>query len=105
MGKYDNSPEAFAKEHAPIKVAVFSNNGRHTVIADNGKGRTLKQVFGNQEQAHAAAALLHKYTGSKKLAKEAGGEEQAVNVKKTIHPDQQGAESEERGYEQPDLVI
>jgi hypothetical protein len=103
MGKYDTTPEQFMKEHGPkVKVAVFSNNGRHTVIADNGKGRTLKQVFGNLQDAHEAAK---KFSPAERLEKEAGGSKQAVNVKKTTHPDQQGAESEERGYQQPDLVI
>ena len=50
---------------------------------------------GSAKEAHDSAA---------QLALEAGGEEQASDVKKREHPDQQGAESEERGYEMPDLA-
>lgn len=36
---------------------------------------------------------------------EAGGDEQATDVKRRAHSDQQGAESEERNYEMPDLAV
>ena len=63
------------------------DGGKHTVTKthEDGKQTTTE---------HRSAAEAY----------EAGGTEQATDVKKREHPDQQGAESEERNYEQPDLV-
>lgn len=58
---------------------------------------TVTKVYANGEKEASAH-------NSAKEAYEAGGTEQATDVKKRAHPDQQGAESEERNYEMPDLV-
>lgn len=70
-------------------------NHKHTVTSTHEDGTTNVVEHNSPKEAHDSAA---------KLAVEAGGEDQAVDTKKTMHPDQQGAPSEERGYEQPDLA-
>jgi hypothetical protein len=52
-------------------------------------------MHGSVKEAHDSA---------EQLSLERGGEDQATDVKKRTHPDQQGAESSERGYESADLV-
>ena len=68
---------------------------KHTVTSTHEDGTSNVVEHGSAKEAHDSAA---------QLALEAGGENQATDVKKREHPDQQGAESEERGYEQPDLA-
>ena len=70
-------------------------NGKHTVTSTHEDGSSTATEHGSAKEAHDSAA---------QLALEAGGTEQASDVKKREHPDQQGAESEERGYEMPDLA-
>ena len=75
---------------------VHDHDGhKHTVTSTREDGTTDVVEHNSPKEAHDSAA---------KLALEAGGEEQASDVKKREHPDQQGAESEERGYEMPDLA-
>ena len=68
---------------------------KHTVTSTHEDGTTKMVEHGSAKEAHDSAA---------KLAVEEGGVDQAVDTKKKMHPDQQGAPSEERNYEQPDLA-
>jgi hypothetical protein len=70
-----------------IHYAHDHENGSHTVTKTHADGTQLTT-------SHPSAAEAY----------EAGGEQQATDVKKRSHPDQQGAESEEANYEAPDLV-
>lgn len=72
---------------AHVHYSHDHEGGQHTVT------RTMED--GTQSStSHPSAAECY----------EAGGDEQATDVKKREHPDQQGAESEEKNYEMPDLV-
>lgn len=71
------------------------DGGKHTVTSTHEDGTTNVVEHGSAKEAHDSAA---------QLALEAGGEGQARDVKKEDHPDQQGAKSEEDGFEMPDLV-
>ena len=68
---------------------------KHTVTSTHEDGTSNVVEHGSAKEAHDSAA---------QLALQSGGENQATDVKKRNHPDQQGAESEERGYEMPDLM-
>jgi|ERR1700686_4757592 len=85
------------REHGAAHTVHISHNadGSHRVSSAHEDGHTHETEHGSVKEAHDSAA---------QLSLEAGGEEQASNVKKREHPDQQGAESEERGYEAPDLM-
>ncbi len=75
---------------------VHDHNGqKHSVTSTHEDGTVNRVEHGSAKEAHDSAA---------QLALEPGGEEQASDVKKREHPDQQGAESEERGYMMPDLA-
>jgi len=76
-----------AARAAHVHYSHDHDNGKHTVT------RTMEDGT-KSTSAHSSA----------KEAYEAGGDEQATDVKKRNHPDQQGAESEERNYEMPDLA-
>jgi hypothetical protein len=86
------------KAHGPahtIHIAHDHEGKKHVVSSEHEDGHTHETEHGSAKEAHDSA---------EQLSLEAGGEEQASNVKKRTHPDQQGAESEERGYEMPDLA-
>ena len=87
-----------AKAHSPVTAVHFVHDHdghKHTVTSTHEDGTTNVVEHGSAKEAHDSAA---------QLAVEEGGEKQAVNTKKTQHPDQQGAPSEEQGYMQPDLA-
>ncbi len=87
-----------AKSHSPVTNVHFVHDhagNKHTVTTSREDGTSDVVSHGSAKEAHDSAA---------KLALEPGGDEQATDVKKREHPDQQGAESEERGYEMPNLV-
>jgi hypothetical protein len=84
--------------HSPVVDfhIVHDHEGKkHSVTSTREDGSSSATEHGSAKEAHDSA---------EQLALEAGGTEQASDVKKREHPDQQGAESEERGYEMPDLV-
>ena len=86
------------KATSPVTAVHFVHDhagNKHTVTTKHEDGTSNVVEHGSAKEAHDSAA---------QLALEAGGEEQASDVKKREHPDQQGAESEERGYEMPDLA-
>lgn len=87
-----------AKAHSPVVAFHFvhDHDGHsHKVTSTREDGTTEMVEHNSPKEAHDSAA---------KLAVEEGGVDQAVDTKKKMHPDQQGAPSEERGYMQPDLA-
>jgi hypothetical protein len=87
-----------AKAHSPVTSVHFVHDhagNKHTVNMTHEDGSSTATEHGSAKEAHDSAA---------QLALEEGGKEQATDVKKREHPDQQGAESEERGYQMPDLM-
>src|ERR1035437_10860034 len=97
--KEEGSSQAdVAKAPSPATSFHFVHDhagNKHTVTSTHEDGTSNVVEHGSAKEAHDSAA---------QLALEAGGENQASDVKKREHPDQQGAESEERGYEAPDLA-
>jgi hypothetical protein len=107
MAKKNMNADDFFKKHGkPERIAVFHGNGKHTITV-SAKGRHLSQSFDNASEAKAVHdALLSKFSPAEKLSKESGGKRQATNVKRENPGEgQQGAESESREYEMPDLTI
>jgi hypothetical protein len=90
------TPSSVVEAHGPAHTIHISHNedGTHRVSSAHEDGHTHETEHGSAKEAHDSA---------EQLSLEAGGDDQASNVKKRTHPDQQGAESEERGYEMPDL--
>jgi len=87
-----------AKAHSPVTNVNFVHDhagNKHKVTATHEDGSTTETEHGSAKEAHDSAA---------QLALEEGGEDQASDVKKREHPDQQGAASEERGFQMPDLA-
>jgi hypothetical protein len=80
----DTGTEARASH---VHYAHDHDGGKHTVTKTHEDGHQTTTE-------HQSAAEAY----------EAGGAEQATDVKKRTHPDQQGAESEEKNYEMPDLA-
>jgi len=97
--KEEGSSEAdVAKAKSPATSFHFVHDhagNKHTVTSTHEDGTSNVVEHGSAKEAHDSAA---------QLALEAGGEDQARDVKKEDHPDQQGAKSEEDGFEMPDLV-
>ena len=92
------SSEADVKAHSPATSFHFIHdheNHKHTMTATKEDGSTETTEHNSPQEAHDSAA---------KLALEEGGADQASNVKKRAHYPQQGAESEDRNFEMPDLV-
>jgi len=87
-----------AKATSPVVAVHFVHDhagNKHTVTSRREDGTSDVVSHGSAKEAHDSAA---------QLALEAGGEDQNVSPKKSLHPDQQGADSEERGYEEFDTV-
>lgn len=88
-----------SKATSPVVHIHFVHDhegNKHTVTSKKEDGTTDVVEHGSAKEAHDSA---------EKLALESYGEgESATDVKKREHPDQQGAESEERGYFSPDLA-
>jgi hypothetical protein len=86
------------KATSPVVAVHFVHDhagNKHTVTSRREDGTSDVVSHGSAKEAHDSAA---------QLALEAGGEDQNVSPKKSLHPDQQGADSEERGYEEFDTV-
>ena len=87
-----------AKATSPVASVHFVHDhagNKHSVTSTREDGTTNVVEHGSAKEAHDSAA---------QLALEAGGTEQASDVKKRDHSDQQGAASEEDGFEMPDLA-
>jgi len=88
-----------AKAHSPVvhtHIMHDHEGNKHTVTSKREDGTSEVVEHGSAKEAHDSA---------EKLALESYGEgKSATDVKKREHPDQQGAESEERGYFSPDLA-
>ncbi len=97
--KEEGSSAADVAQHTSpahtIHIIHDHAGNKHTVSSEHEDGTVRETEHGSAKEAHDSA---------EQLSLEAGGEDQASDVKKRTHPDQQGAESEERGYEQPDLA-
>lgn len=93
-----STSEDVEKSKSPATSFHFVHDhagNRHTVTSTHEDGTSNVVEHGSAKEAHDSAA---------QLALEAGGEKQNENVKRSDHPDQMGARSEDQGYEQPDLV-
>lgn len=90
-------PSATVQSHGAAHTTHVSHteDGRHVVSSEHPDGHVT-------ESEHDSADLAHGH--AEQLSLEAGGEEQASNVKRRAHYPQQGAESESRNFEMPDLV-
>jgi hypothetical protein len=92
-----DTPSSVVESHGPAHTTHVSHkeDGTHTTSSEHNDGYTHETTHGSAKEAHDSA---------EQLSLERGGDDQATDVKKRSHPDQQGAESEERGYEMPELV-
>lgn len=90
-------PSATVQSHGAAHTTHVSHkeDGTHTVSSEHPDGHVTESDHGSAEEAHSHA---------EQLSLEAGGTEQASNVKRRAHYPQQGAESEDRNFEMPDLV-
>jgi hypothetical protein len=91
------TPSSIVAAHGPAHTVHIAHkeDGTHTTSSEHNDGYTHETMHGSVKEAHDSA---------EQLSLERGGEDQATDVKKRTHPDQQGAESSERGYESADLV-
>lgn len=83
-------PHAVAQEHGPatdVHVEHNHESGEHKVTSSHGDGHKHESVYSSAAEAY-----------------EAGGALANTDVKRREHPDQQGAQSEEDGFEMPDLA-
>ena len=89
-GESNVPPQDTVNEHGPAHMVSYHHdheNNQHTVNSMHADGH-------NHQSVHSSAAEAY----------EAGGKLSATDVKRREHPDQQGAESEEKNYEMPDLA-
>src|ERR1035437_3717055 len=88
-------PSATVEAHGAAHSTHVSHNadGTHRVSSEHPDGHVT-------ESEHDSADLAHNH--AEQLSLEAGGTEQASNVKRRAHYPQQGAESEDRNFEMPD---
>jgi hypothetical protein len=97
--KEEGSSDAdVAKAHSPVTSFHFVHDHtghKHSVTSTREDGTTEMVEHNSPKEAHDSAA---------KLALEEGGVDQAVDSKKKMHPDEQEAASEERGYMAADLA-
>lgn len=92
------NPQETVQAHGPAHEVSYTHNhatGEHTVSTEHPDGFKYQKVHSSTSDA---------FGDGKALAFEQGGDEWATSPKKREHPDQQGAESEEKNYEQPDLA-
>jgi hypothetical protein len=85
--KAESQDTGTEKRAAHVHYSHDHDGGKHKVTKTHEDGSQTTSEYNSAAEAY-----------------EAGGTEQATDVKKRTHPDQQGAESEERNYEMPDLV-
>jgi len=83
-------PKAVAQEHGAatdVHIEHNHNSGEHKVTSKHEDGHEHQSVYSSAAEAY-----------------EAGGDLANTDVKRREHPDQQGAQSEEDGFEMPDLA-
>jgi hypothetical protein len=90
-------PSATVQAHGAAHTThiTHSEDGSHRVNSEHSDGY-------HGESEHSSADEAHNH--AEQLSLEAGGTEQASNVKRRAHYPQQGAESESRNFEMPDLA-
>ncbi len=97
--KEEGSSAADVSEHTSpahtIHIIHDHAGNKHTVSSEHEDGTVKETEHGSAKEAHDSA---------EQLSLEPGGEKQNVSPKKTLHPDQQGADSEERGYMEYDTI-
>jgi|ERR1039458_3193736 hypothetical protein len=93
--EHEGESDIVSQHGAANHIHVDHTGGTHKVTSRHGDGFEHSVTHGSAKEAYDSAG---------KLALEAGGVDQASDVKRRTHPDQQGAESEERNYEMPDLA-
>jgi len=82
--------EDVVKAHGPASEITFKHdhdNGQHTISVTHPDGHKHESVYSDAAEAY-----------------EVGGKYANTDVKKRDHYAQEGAESEEMGFEQPDLA-
>jgi hypothetical protein len=82
-------PSSIVEQHGPassVHITHDHDGGKHTLSSTHG-GHQNQSVYSTAAEAY-----------------EAGGELANTDVKRREHPDQQGAQSEEDGFEMPDLA-
>ena len=91
------TPSAIVASHGPAHTVHIAHNedGTHRVSSAHDDGYNSESDHSTSDEAHSHA---------EQLSLEAGGEDQASDVKRRAHYPQQGAESESRNFEAPDLV-
>lgn len=85
-----DTPSATVEAHGPAHTIVYSHDhegSNHTVTSHHDDGHQHESAYKSPAEAF-----------------QAGGELSAADVKRMDHPDQQGAKSEEDGFEMPDLA-
>jgi hypothetical protein len=92
-----STPSETVASHGPAHTTHVTHHedGTHIVSSEHPDGTTHESTHGSAGEAHSHA---------EQLSLEEGGTEQASNVKRRAHYPQQGAESEDRNFEMPDLV-
>jgi len=91
-----STPESIVQSHGPAHtVHIEHSDTDHKVTSKHDDGFEHTMSHGSSREAHDSAS---------KLALEAGGVDQNRDVKKTDHPPQQGAKSEQENWEMPDLA-
>jgi hypothetical protein len=91
-----DEPHSDEKPNGPAhKVTTVNDHqhGKHSVTAEFVNGQTSHEDYATAKESRAAAEQF-----------EQGGEDANTDVKRRTHPDQQGAESSEDGFEMPDLA-
>ena len=91
-----STPESVVESHGPANhIHVDHSEGKHAVTSDHSDGFQHTMTHGSAKEAYDSAS---------KLALEAGGEDQARDVKKMDHKPQQSAKSEEENWEEFDTI-
>jgi len=91
-----STPAEVVEAHGPAShIHIDHSEGKHEVTSDHSDGFQHTMTHGSAREAHDSAG---------KLALEAGGEDQARDVKQMDHKPQQSAKSEEENWEMPDLA-
>lgn len=97
VSAHAEEPSATVQAHGAAHTTHISHNedGTHHVNSEHNDGFRSESEHGSADEAHSHA---------EQLSLEAGGTEQASNVKRRAHYPQQGGESEDRNFEMPDLA-
>jgi hypothetical protein len=87
------TPSSIVAEHGPANSTHYTHdhvNNKHTVDSSHDGGFQSHSDHNSADEA---------YQYGSKLSLEEGGEDSWKDTKKRLHPDQQGADSEDRDYE------